>query len=313
MSVFYPEGVLFEASENKQYLKSIEKLSDAVSANITLEARAIVCDSDHNLIVDLECIKGIIPKNDGAIGISSGETRDIALISKVGKPVCFKIRGFTKNRNGEKIAVLSRKAAQEEFMENFVSHLNCGDIIDARVTHLEHFGAFVDIGCGIPSLIPIDSISVSRISHPCDRFEVGDDIKAVIKGIDESRRIYLSHKELLGTWEENAAAFSVGETVDGIIRSVEDYGVFVELTPNLAGLAEPKENACIGNHASVYIKAIIPDKMKIKLVIVDVFDSSDERPEIEYFITEKHIDRWQYSSKSSEKLICSEFSQINQP
>lgn len=307
MSVFYPEGVLFETPENKQYLKTLEKLEEAKAANITLEARASICDSSHNLIVDLECMKGIIPKNDGAIGIASGQTRDIALISKVGKPVCFKVKSFGTDMRGNMVAILSRKAAQEEFLREYVSRLECGDIVEAKVTHLEHFGAFVDIGCGIPSLIPIDAISVSRISHPADRFSVGDTIRAVVKLVDENQRVYLSHKELLGTWEENAAQFCVGETVDGIIRSVEDYGIFVELTPNLAGLAEPKENARIGNHASVYIKAIIPDKMKIKLVIVDIFDSEPQRPEIEYYISESHINRWQYSTDNSDKTVCTDF------
>lgn len=138
-------------------------------------------------------------------------------------------------------------------MGEYISKLTPGDIIDARVTHLEQFGCFVDIGCGIPSLIPIDAISVSRISHPSDRFFTGQYIKAVVKSNDGSR-ICLTHKELLGTWEENASLFSSGETVSGIVRSIEDYGIFVELAPNLAGLAEPKENIHAGQSISVYIK-----------------------------------------------------------
>ena len=76
-------------------------------------------------------------------------------------------------------------------------------------------------------------------------------------------------KELLGTWEENAALFSAGETVPGIIRSIETYGIFVELTPNLTGLAELKEGVSVNENAAVYIKSIIPERMKIKLVILD--------------------------------------------
>ena len=79
----------------------------------------------------------------------------------------------------------------------------------------------------------------------------------------ENDKITLSHKELLGTWEENAAMFAPGQTVTGVIRSIEDYGIFVELTPNLAGLAEPRPDVFIGQQASVYIKSIIREKMKI--------------------------------------------------
>lgn len=54
--------------------------------------------------------------------------------------------------------------------------------------------------------------------------------------------------------------FSTGETVGGIVRSIEPYGIFIELAPNLAGLAEPRENVRVGQAASVYIKALIPEK-----------------------------------------------------
>ena len=187
-------------------------------------------------------------------------------------------------------------------MTEYIQKLEPGDVIPAKVTHLEQFGCFVDIACGIPSLIPIDAISISRISHPSDRFSTGQNIFVIIKSIDNGR-ICLSHKELLGTWEENAINFNCGETVSGIVRSVEDYGIFIELAPNLAGLAEPRENVYVGQYASVYIKALIPEKMKVKLIIVDVFDAKYPNKELEYFITEGNIQHWQYSTNSSEKLI----------
>ena len=123
-------------------------------------------------------------------------------------------------------------------MREYIEFLSPGDIVDVRVSHIESFGVFCDIGAGISALMPIDCISVSRIPHPSARFFVGQKIKAIVKSKDLQGRITLTHKELLGTWEENASLFSVGETVPGIVRSVENYGIFVELTPNLAGLAE---------------------------------------------------------------------------
>lgn len=66
------------------------------------------------------------------------------------------------------------------------------------------------------------------------------DIFGAVSSLEDGR-ICLSQRELLGTWEENASLFEQGETVAGIVRSVEDYGIFVELTPNLAGLAEFRE------------------------------------------------------------------------
>lgn len=302
MTKYLPEGQLINTIENKNAIKSVFSLQEAMTQGKILEARAKICDGEHNLIVDLPCIKGIIPRNEGAIGIDNGSTRDIALISKVNKPVCFKVLRITTDENNEPLAILSRKAVQLECMSEYIQKLDAGDVVPARVTHLEQFGCFVDIACGIPSLIPIDAISISRISHPSDRFSTGQDIFVIIKSIDNGR-ICLSHKELLGTWEENAERFNCGETVSGIVRSVEEYGIFIELTPNLAGLAEPRENVCIGQHASVYIKALIPEKMKVKLIIVDVFDAQYPNKDLNYFITEGNIQRWRYSTDSSDKVI----------
>lgn len=306
MKKYLPEGRLCGTKENKKHLLSEQTMAEAFANGIILEAPAVVCDSEHNLFVELPFGKGIIPRIEGAIGIADGSTRDIALLSKVNKPVCFKIMDITVDNNGDPRYILSRRMAQEECMENYICNLSPGEIVPAKVTHLEPFGCFVDIGCGIPSLIPIDAISVSRIAHPNDRFYNGQDIYVVIKSV-ENGRICLSHKELLGTWEENASRFQSGETVGGIVRSVESYGIFIELTPNLAGLAEPKENIKAGQAASVYIKAIIPEKMKVKLIVVDVFDNTNFPSKLNYYIKSGKIDRWEYSTPQAEKSILSIF------
>ncbi len=305
---YVPEGWLIDTQENKNAILTPGALLDACREGRILEARALICDSAHNLIVDLHGIRGIIPREEGAIGIREGTVRDIAMISRVNRPVCFVVTEITRDENGNPIALLSRRKAQERCMEEFLSHLRPGDMVDARITHLESFGAFADIGCGVVSLLPIDSISVSRIDHPRERFTVGMDIRAVVKST-ENRRITLSHKELLGTWEENAAAFAPGETVAGIVRSVEPYGIFVELAPNLAGLAEPKDGVSPGQQASVFIKSIVPSRMKIKLIIIETFEY-DYRPDPPtYFFTERHMDRFTYSPAGCDRTVESLFSQ----
>jgi small subunit ribosomal protein S1 len=303
---FLPEGELFCRDDNKLYTSTRKSLEESMILGRTLEAPCIICDNQHNLIVDFGFCKGIIQRSDGAIGIDTGATRDIALISRVNKPVCFKVIGFSVDAFGHEIVMLSRKLAQEECVREYISKLRPGEIIDAKVTHLEPFGAFVDMGCGLPSLIPIDFISVSRIAHPADRFYINQMIKAAVRHICDGK-ITLTHKELLGTWEENAASFNVGATVTGIVRSVESYGVFVELTPNLAGLAEVKDNVRAGQQASVYIKAIIPEKMKIKLIIVDTFDVGYVSHNYEYRFTAGKLDRWIYSTQQSGKIITTDF------
>ena len=308
MKKYYPENHLITTQENKNVLMSKAAIKEAYYSGKIIEARATVCDKDHNLHVDLGVMKGIIPREEGAMGIEDGSVRDIAIISRVNKPVMCRVIDFKTDERGETVAILSRRSVQLDCMRDYISKLIPGSVIDAVVTHMEPFGVFADIGAGISALMPIDSISVSRIPHPSARFTPGEKIRAVVKSIDEKGRITLSYKELLGTWEENAAEFRAGETVPGIIRSVERYGIFVELKPNLAGLAEYVPGVEPGQHASVYIKNLIPERMKIKLIIVDSFEAGYPNEPVTYYNNSDYIDRWVYSPESCEKRVETVFS-----
>ena len=93
----------------------------------------------------------------------------------------------------------------------------------------------------------------------------------MIQSVDKNlNRIELTHKELLGTWEDNIASYQEGEKVKGIVKEIEKQGngIFIELKPNLVGLAEYKEGYEYGQQVEVYIKKIVKDKKKIKLLIV---------------------------------------------
>ncbi len=304
-TVYRPEGGLLHTAENQAATATITALMQAQAEEQILEARAVRCDVAHNLIVQLPCGEGIIPHAEGAIGIAEGTTRDIVLITRVNKPVCFTVIGFEQTLDGCR-PVLSRRRAQELCQQEYIRYLRRGDIIPARITRLETFGAFCDIGCGLPALIPIADISVSRIAHPRDRFLSGMEILGVVSSLDNGR-ICLSHRELLGTWEENAALFNAGETIAGIIRSVEPYGVFVELTPNLAGLAEPREGVRVGQQAAVYIKSVQPEKLKIKLALIDAIDGATAPSPPQYFITEGPLEYWRYSPATCSRVIESSF------
>lgn len=299
---YYPEGINFT---DKKFT-SIDEIKEAIINGDIIESKVLLCDKEHNLHIDLGVMSGIIPRCEGALGIEEETVRDIALISKVNKPVVFKIAAIKQDEFGNDYALLSRRIVQLECMRDYISKLECGDIITAKVTHLEKFGAFIDIGAGLNSLIPIDMLSVSRINHPRERVYIGQIIQVVLRKKEEHKMTF-SLKELLGTWEENAAMFSVGETVTGIVRSIENYGVFVELTPNLAGLAEPCKNLEPGQKVSVFIKSVLPDKMKVKLVIVEAFNDFALPGELEYFIKDGSISHWKYSPDNAVKLIETRF------
>ena len=233
------------------------------------------------------------------MGIREGTVRDIAILSRVGKAVSFCVTDL-----GEEV-LLSRAKAQREALSHFFDTKCPGDIIPAVVTSLAPFGAFCDIGCGVSALLGIENISISRISHSNERFCEDEKIFAVVKEMDPlTRRIQLSHRELLGTWAENAAQFQQGQTVTGIVRSVQDYGAFIELTPNLSGLAEPNFDLQVGDVVSVYIKSILPERLKIKLVALRKLDA-DAQPKkpLKYFRTSGHMELWRYGSEGMAKTI----------
>ena len=94
---FYPEGM--NAELDRQFTTP-EALRRAMMQGSILESRVLLCDREHNLHVDLGAMRGIIPREEGAVGIDDGTVRDIALISKVGKRVCFSILGFQREDDG---------------------------------------------------------------------------------------------------------------------------------------------------------------------------------------------------------------------
>lgn len=289
--MYLPEGRLLETPENMTLTSNEAGVRQAWAQGRILEGIATMCDEKRNLHVRLGNRRGIIPQTEAGLGAERGKLREIAILSRVGKPVCFRVIG----ENNE-YWLLSRRAVQEEANSWFQKRLMPGEIVQATVTHLEQFGAFVDIGCGLVSMIGIENISISRIRHADERFIAGQRILAVVSRKESSGRICLTHRELLGTWQQNADKLSPGLAVKGIIRGIEKYGVFIELFPNLSGLAEPFEQAEIGKEAAVYIKSILPERMKIKLSILDTLPGNGKRliRDEDYFLRNGRLLRWQY-------------------
>ena len=302
MQTFRTEGNYRDASR-----LSIAELRAAAARGEILQATALAFDTRRQLRFDLGGVRGVMPFAACAEGADTGAVRDIAVLTRVGRATCFVIESLDEDAEGRPLCRLSRARAQQMCREEYLDGLEPGDILPCAVTHIESFGAFCDVGCGISALLPIDCMSVSRISSPADRVRVGQQILCAIRSRDSQGRFVLTIRELLGTWAENAAAFTPGETVVGIVRSIEEYGTFVEIAPNLAGLAESCPDLCPGQAVSVYIKSILPEKMKIKLVIVNRALGQGHRFELRYFVTEGHIDRWVYSTPESKKQIVTEF------
>ena len=295
---FPPEGLRPPASH------TLSDLRAASETRAILESPALRCDAGHTLHFSLNGIRGEMPRREAIAPWISGSHREIAVISRVGKLTCFTVTKVASDEKGAPVAHLSRRAAQEQAMEYFLEHLQEGMVLSCRVVRMESFGVFLDIGCGIIAMLPIERISVSRITHPKERFREGQNILAAVWKFDRAqRRITMTHRELLGNWMENASRFQVGETVRGIVRSVMDYGTFIELTPNLSGLADARDQLAAGDSVSVYIKSIRPERAKIKLQIIEKLPPVHEPEKLIYQITDGTLERWVYSPPGYEKQL----------
>ena len=205
---YLPEGL------SAPPLYTLEMLRRAVSDGTVLEGTVQRCDGDLNLYLQLGSTFAKIPREEVTAPWISGADREIAVLSRVGKQVCFTVESLSADAKGAPTALLSRRKVQEQAMEEMCRGLTPGAVVMGRVVRTEPFGAFVDIGRGIVALLPTEYISAARIRHPNERFRVGQKILAAVKVFDrENRRITLTHKELLGTWLENASRFSEGDVI----------------------------------------------------------------------------------------------------
>ena len=207
MVVSYPpEGRLLHTPGNQAACQSLHTLAQAQTKQMILEGRTILCTPGHDLQVQLGHFTGVIPREETALGIREGTVREIAILSRVGKPTMCMVSSVLSDGT----LLLSRRQAQERTLAALLDR-PLGTVLPGTITHLAPFGAFVDIGCGVTSMLPIARCSVARISHPAQRFSIGQEIFVVLAEKDrKTNRLTLSHKELLGTWSENAARFAPG-------------------------------------------------------------------------------------------------------
>ena len=261
ISKIIPEGWNEEVEE-----LDINKIYQYKKENKTIQGIVEKCDNNYNLYVNLgNRLEGIIPRSE-IEDIPEGEIPKKSLCSgKVNKYVQFKI----KDINDEQI-ILSRKKVQKESLNYIKNNVKVGQTVTGIVRNIRQYGAFIEIGGGVVGLAHIEDLSVARIKTPAERLKIGQKVNIVVKSIEENTgRINLSYKEILGTFEDNIKNFSVGTIVPGIIRETEKNknGIFIELAPNLVGMAEFVEGYNYGQKVNVYIKKIDNDKKKVKLLI----------------------------------------------
>lgn len=249
---FFPEGWKNESLDTREVFQGIVEK----------------CDENYNLHVKMnDGTEGVIPRREiEAVNLDKdGLPKTNLCTGKVHKYVQFKI----KEKDGDNL-IFSRRDLQEDVLNCIKTDLQEGQIVKGIVKNITPYGAFIDIGGGVVGLVHIEDLSVARIKTPFERIKIGQKLDIVVKYIDrETGRINLSYKEMLGSWEENAKNFELGMKTKGIVRETEKNknGIFIELAPNLVGMAEYKDGLEYGEQIDVIIKKIDYDRKKVKLII----------------------------------------------
>ena len=159
------------------------------------------------------------------------------LQSFIGKKM--KIQIVTVDQKDEKLIISEKEAAFSKQKEK-MGDVKIGDVVDGEVSGVVDFGAFVKFN-GLEGLVHISELSWTRVDDPANIIKIGDQIKAEIIGIEDSK-ITLSIKKLeKDPWIEAVKKYKVGQVVEGTIKDIKPFGVFIQLDKDIHGLIHVSE------------------------------------------------------------------------
>lgn len=198
----------------------------------------------------------------------------------IGKTMKLKITEIDPNKNR---LILSHKdlveEEREEAFDKVASQLVVGDVIEGKVSRLTNFGAFIDVG-GVDGLVHISEISYKHVDKPSDVLKAGQDVKAKVIGIDDDRhRISLSIKQTEPSpFEQATADLNEGDVFEGEVKSLTNFGAFVEVADGIQGLVhvseisnkhvdKPSDVLKVGQTVKVKVLNIDPSDRRISLSI----------------------------------------------
>ncbi|MGP3399803.1 30S ribosomal protein S1 [Lactobacillus crispatus] len=254
--------------EREAYDKLQKDFEDgnAVEGTVTSSVRG-------GLIVDVGT-RGFLP----ASLISNRYVSDLK--PYIGKTMKLKITEIDPNKNR---LILSHKdlveEEREEAFDKVASQLVVGDVVEGKVSRLTNFGAFIDVG-GVDGLVHISEISNKHVDKPSDVLKVGQDVKVKVIGIDNDRhRISLSIKQTEPSpFEQATADLNEGDIFEGEVKSLTNFGAFVEVADGIQGLVhvseisnkhvdKPSDVLKVGQSVKVKVLNIDPSDRRISLSI----------------------------------------------
>lgn len=286
-------------------------LNKAMRDGTILHGKIIKCDEELQLYAQItDDIVGIIPVDE--LQYTVKERREVSkhdVWVHVNRMLTFKVKEIREDGT----PILSRKDAQKECYDKFISCLEPGDVVNARVVHTTQSNALCDIGCGYKALLSKDNISIARYNKPPVRLKKIKDFRVVVQRVSrEDGLVYVSHTELLNDWATEVAQFNEGVVTVGKVVGIKDYGVIVEISENLTGLARNIEGLKVDDMVCVLVTGINAEEMQVRLKILRIDDTPDTR-KLNYHYNFKHgdhISQWMYSPENCAKKIQTHFDKI---
>jgi small subunit ribosomal protein S1 len=229
--------------------------------------------TDYGAFVDLGGLDGLLHITD----ISWSRVTNPAEVLSLGQEIDVKILSFDK----EKLRVsLGLKQIQNDPWETIEGKYSVGGVYEATVSNLTDYGCFAELEQGVEGLIHLSELDwTNKNIHPSKVVDLEAKIKVMVLEIDhEKRRISLGLKQTKpNPWTEFANRYGLGDSVEGSIKSVTDFGIFVGLEGDIDGLihlsditedenpAEAMENYKKGDKLSCIIFGIDAERERISL------------------------------------------------
>ena len=209
--------------------KSNERLKEAFENKEVLKA-TVTQILGGGLCAEVEGVRVFIP----ASLVSDSYEKDLSKYD--GKEIEFVISEFNPRRNrviGDRRQLLVAERAEKQ--RELFARLQVGDTIEGVVKNVTDFGAFVDLG-GVDGLLHISEMSWGRVENPKKVFKVGDNLKVLVKDINDTK-VALSLKfPETNPWAHASEDFAAGSVITGKVARMTDFGAFVELAPGVDAL-----------------------------------------------------------------------------
>ncbi|CAN5125894.1 hypothetical protein BH23CHL1_BH23CHL1_11100 [soil metagenome] len=283
------DGVAIVSIDRARQEKSWRVLQQTADDNEVIEAE-VVNYNKGGLLVNLDGVRGFVPASQ-VTEISGGDDaqKQADMARLIGRKLNLKIIEINRHRN--RLILSERQALQErrdEMKEKLIEELTEGEVRRGRVSSICDFGAFVDVG-GADGLVHLSELSWSRVRHPSEMLQIGQEVDVYVLGINaEERKIALSIKRTQPEpWSWVATKYDVNQLVVGRVTQLANFGAFARIEDGIEGLvhvselseariSHPRQYVSEGQDLLLRIIRIDPQRRRMGLSLRRGIDATDE-------------------------------------